>query len=78
MKEYINHQQTIFLPMSYDRNSLIKLFDKMLEVREKLFLQKVTFDSALKEWQKEDRLAYSMLREALRELDDVEIISLRE
>ncbi len=64
--------------MSYDRDSLIKLFDKMLEVREKLVLQKGTLDSALKEWQKEDRLTYSMLREALRELDDIEIISLRE
>jgi uncharacterized protein YhfF len=63
--------------MSYDRDSLIKLFDKMLEVREKLFFQKGTLDSALKEWQKEDRLTYSMLREALRELDDIEIISLR-
>jgi hypothetical protein len=64
--------------MSYDRDSLIKLFDKMLEVRKKLFLQKGTLDSALKEWQKEDRLAYSRLREAFRELDDIEIISLRE
>lgn len=64
--------------MSYDRDSLIKLFDKMLEVREKLILQKGTLDSALKEWQKEDRLVYSGLREALRELDDVENISLRE
>ena len=64
--------------MSYDRDSLIKLFDKMLEVREKLFLQKGTLDSALKEWQKEDRLVYSRLKEAFRDLDDVEIISLKE
>ena len=62
--------------MSYDRDSLIKLFDKMLEVRNKLFLQKGTLDSALKEWQKEDRLVYSRLREALRNLDDVELESL--
>ena len=64
--------------MSYDRDSLIKLFEKMLKVREKLVLQKGTLDSALKEWQKEDRLVYSRLREALRELDDVEIIYLKE
>jgi hypothetical protein len=63
--------------MTYDRDSLIKLFDKMLEVRNKLFLQKGTLDSALKEWQKEDRLIYSRLREALRNLDDVELESLR-
>jgi len=61
------------LTMSYDRDSLIKLFDKMLEVREKLFLQRGTLDSALKEWQKEDRLTYSRLREAMRGLDDVEV-----
>lgn len=64
--------------MSYDRDSLIKLFDKMLEVREKLFLQKGTLNSALKEWQKEDRLVYSGLREALRDLDDVELEYLKE
>ena len=60
------------MTMSYDRDSLIKLFDKMLEVREKLILQRGTLESALKEWQKEDRLIYSRLRDAMRILDDVE------
>ena len=59
--------------MSYDRDSLIRLYEKMLEVKDKLIIQKGTLDSALKEWQKEDSYFYTKLREALRELPDVEV-----
>lgn len=59
--------------MSFDRDSLIRLFNKMVSLREEMgWFSKKKLDKALKEWQHEDRIQYSILREVMVELDNME------
>jgi len=59
--------------MSYDKNSLIRLFDKVSELREGIgWISKKKIDETLKEWTREDRLQYSQLMEALSGLENIE------
>lgn len=59
--------------MSYDRDSLIRLFDKMDALKDEIgWGSKNKLDKALKEWRREDRLQYSLLREAMTSLDNIE------
>jgi len=59
--------------MSYDKNSLIRLFDKVSELREGIgWISKKKIDETLKEWTHEDRLQYSQLMEALSGLENIE------
>jgi hypothetical protein len=61
--------------MSFDRSQLISLFNRMLKVREKLrWGSKKRLEEALNEWQQEDRLIFSQLKEAMRSLTNIEII----
>ena len=59
--------------LSYDRDSLIRLFDKMDALKDEIgWGSKNKLDKALKEWRREDRLLYSLLREAMTSLDNIE------
>ena len=61
--------------MSFDRNQLTRLFDRMLKVKERLrWGSKKRLKEALNDWQKEDRLFLSQLKEAMRPLTDIEKI----
>jgi len=61
--------------MSFDRSQLINLFNRMLKVREKLrWGSKKRLEEALNEWQQEDRLIFSQLKEAMRSLTNIENI----
>jgi len=61
--------------MSFDRSQLINLYNRMLKVREKLrWGSKKRLEEALKEWQQEDRLIFSQLKEAMRSLTNIENI----
>jgi len=59
--------------MSYDKNSLIRLFEKVSGLRDGIgWVSKKKIDEALKEWTREDRLQYSQLMEALSGLENIE------
>ncbi len=59
--------------MSYDKDSLIRLFNRMAELREGMgWVSKGRIDEALKEWSREDRYQYSLLMEAMNNLDNIE------
>lgn len=61
--------------MSFDRNQLIRLFNRMLKVKERLrWGSKKRLEEALNDWQQEDRLLFSQLIEAMRSLTDIEKI----
>ena len=61
--------------MSFDRNQLTRLFDRMLKVKERLrWGAKKKLEEALNDWQKEDRLFLSQLKDAMRPLTDIEKI----
>jgi hypothetical protein len=61
--------------MTFDRSQLIRLFDQMLRVKEKLrWGSKKRLEEALNDWQNEDRLLFSQLREAMRPLTNIENI----
>jgi hypothetical protein len=59
--------------MTYDKDSLIRLFDRMVALRRGLgWVSKKKIDETLKEWRREDRLHYSILMSALSDLDNIE------
>jgi hypothetical protein len=61
--------------MSFDRNQLIRLFNRMLKVKERLrWGSKKRLEEALNDWQQEDRLLFSQLKDAMRSLTDIEKI----
>ena len=61
--------------MSFDRSQLIRLFDRMLKERERLrWGSKKRLEEALNDWQQEDRLLFSQLKEAMRPLTNIENI----
>ena len=59
--------------MSFDKDSLINLFNQIIKLREDIgWFSKRKLDRALKEWQKEDRLRYALLREIMSSIDNIE------
>ena len=61
--------------MSFNRSQLIRLFNRMSKVKEKLrWGSKKRLEEALNEWQQEDRLLFSQLKEAMRPLTNIENI----
>ena len=59
--------------MSFDKDSLIRLFNKIAALRKGLgWVSKKKIDETLKEWRREDRLHYSILMSALSDLDNIE------
>jgi len=59
--------------LSYDKDSLIRLFNMMAELKEGVgWVSKGRIDDALKEWSREDRLQYSLLMEAMSDLENIE------
>jgi len=59
--------------LSYHKDSLQKLFAKMITLRENLgWKPKKKLDDALKEWWKKAKLEDSLLNEALNELYSME------
>ena len=59
--------------MSFDKDSLINLFNQIIKLREDIgWFSKRKLDRALKEWQKEDRLRYALLREIMASIDNIE------
>ena len=61
------------LRLSFDRDSLVRLFNKIVALKDEVgFFSKRKLDRALKEWQKEDRLLYSLLREIMTNIDNIE------
>lgn len=61
--------------MSFDRAALIRLYNSMLTVKGKLrWGSKKRLEEALKDWQQEDRLIFSQLREVMRPLINIEKI----
>lgn len=59
--------------MSFDKDSLISLFNRMVDLRRGLgWVSKKKIDDTLKEWRREDRLHYSILMSALSDLDNIE------
>jgi hypothetical protein len=61
--------------MSFDRSQLIRLFNRMLRLKERLrWGSKKRLEEALDDWQKEDRLLFSQLKDAMRSLSDIEKI----
>jgi hypothetical protein len=61
--------------MSFDRSQLIRLFNQMLKVKERLrWGSKKRLEEALNDWQQEDRLLFSQLKEAMRLLTNIENI----
>ena len=61
--------------MSYDKDALHRLYEAMMSLRNSLgWRSKKKLDTALMEWQHEDRLFYSRLKEAMLELYNIERI----
>ena len=61
--------------MSFDRSQLISLFNRMLNVKDKLLWgSKKRHEGALNGWQKKDRLLFSQLKEAMKFLANIENI----
>jgi hypothetical protein len=61
--------------MSYDRNSLIRLFDRVEALKSGIgWVSKRKLDKTLVEWKREDSLHYSTLREIMRNIENVEKI----
>ena len=61
--------------MSFDRSQLISLFNRMLNVKDKLLWgSKKRHEGALNDWQYEDRLLFSQLKEVMRTLTNIENI----
>jgi len=61
--------------MSFDRSQLASLFNQMLKVKERLrWGSKKRLEEALNDWQQEDRLLFSQLKEAMRPLTNIENI----
>ena len=61
--------------MSYDRNSLIRLYDKIEALKSGIgWVSKRRLDQTLESWKREDSLHYSTLREIMRNLENVEKI----
>ena len=59
--------------MSFDKDSLISLFNRMVDLRRGLgWVSKKKIDDTLKDWRREDRLHYSLLMSALNDLDNIE------
>ncbi len=61
--------------MSFELSQLRSLFDRMLKVKDGLrWGSKKRLEEALNDWQKEDRLLFSQLKEAMRSLMNIENI----
>lgn len=61
--------------MSYDRYSLIRLFDRMIALKNEIgWGAKKKLDNALKEWRREDIIRYSNLKDIMRKFDNIEKI----
>ncbi len=61
--------------MSYDRNSLIRLYDSISALKSGIgWISKRKLDKTLDEWKHEDSIHYSTLRDIMRNLENVEKI----
>ena len=61
--------------MSYDRTSLIRLYDRIEALKSGIgWVSKWKLDKTLDEWKREDSLHYSTLRDIMRNIENVEII----
>ncbi len=61
--------------MSYDRNSLIRLYDRMEALKNGIgWVSKRKLHNTLNEWKREDSHYYSTLRDVMRNIENVEKI----
>ena len=61
--------------MSYDRNSLIRLYERMLALKDGIgWVSKRKLVNTLEEWKREDRIQYSTLRDVMRKIENIEKI----
>jgi hypothetical protein len=61
--------------MSYDRNSLIRLYDRIAALKNGVgWVSKKRLTNTLKEWKREDSHYYSSLRDVMRKIENVEKI----
>ena len=61
--------------MSYDRNSLIRLYDRIAALKNGIgWVSKRKLNNTLKEWKREDSLDYSTLRDVMRKIENIEKI----
>ena len=61
--------------MSYDRISLIRLFERMTALKNGIgWISKKKLDQTLDEWKREDSRNYSTLRDVMRNIENVEKI----
>ncbi len=61
--------------MSYDRNSLIRLYDRIEALKSGIgWVSKRKLDKTLVEWKREDSRYYSTLRDIMRNIENVEKI----
>jgi len=61
--------------MSYDRNSLIRLYDRIEALKSGIgWVSKRKLDKTLVEWKREDSINYSILRDIMRNIENVEKI----
>jgi hypothetical protein len=59
--------------MSHDRNSLIRLYEKIKGLKDGIgWVSKRTIDKALQEWKIEDRRQFTILKDIMRNIDNVE------
>ena len=59
--------------MSYDRNSLIRLYDRIAALKNGLgWVSKRQLNNTLKEWKREDSHYYSTLRDVMIKIENVE------
>ena len=61
--------------MSYDRNSLIRLYERMVALKNGIgWVSKRRLTNTLKEWKREDSHSYSTLRDVMRKFENIEKI----
>jgi hypothetical protein len=61
--------------MSFNRDALIRLYNRMAELKDELrWGSKRKLEDALEDWQKQDKLYYSELLETMRDLYNIEKI----
>ncbi len=61
--------------MSYDRNSLIRLYDRIAALKNGIgWVSKRKLVNTLEEWKREDSHYYSSLRDVMRNIENVEKI----
>ncbi len=61
--------------VSYDRNSLIRLYEKIEALKSGIgWVSKRKLDKTLNEWKREDSLQYSTLRDIMINIENIEKI----